>query len=134
MKLSKAQIKERDELSAALRENAEALDSAVDELNRKFREEVKQKLTPLVAAYNETRSRVETFVEGLGSEFRSDFDEKSERWQESDAGLSVDSFIAEFENFECGDAAKVPSLFDLEIDIDMDVSDRLTELPEWSDS
>lgn len=53
----------------------------------------------LIGAYNEVLNEAKGFLEDLVSEGESYRDDKSERWQESDAGLEHANWIDEIEQF-----------------------------------
>lgn len=96
MKLTKAQEKSQAEVAEALEVAAKAvrerfaallalLASAADPVNESIR------------AYNEALVAAEAFVTAIAEDGRSAFEEKSERWQESDTGQEVDSWVQEWE-------------------------------------
>lgn len=76
--LSKHQIVEFDKHQAALTMAHETLTAAID-------------------AYNAVVEDAEAFITGVAEDFRSAWDEKSERWQESDRGQEVGEFIETWE-------------------------------------
>ena len=115
-KLTKVQIKERDEMVAALREKAEVVTAA------------KTAWEEAVNDYNGALADANTFVEGLASDFRSQFDDKSERWQEGERGEAASTFVEAWEGVSLDehDAA------DTDIDTTADI-DALEGLPTAAD-
>jgi hypothetical protein len=46
---------------------------------------------------------LQTFATSVGERFRLEFNDKSDRWQESDYGVTVNEFICEWENLAASD-------------------------------
>lgn len=97
-KLTKDKLKQRDEKIEALREAGEKLKEAVEAANVEIAG-IREKLEPLVDEYNAKITEAVEFVNELGEEFRGEFDDKSERWQEGDKGSEVNDWIETFESF-----------------------------------
>ena len=53
-----------------------------------------------IRAYNAALSGAATFAETIATERREEWDGRSERWQESDAGQNAATFVEEWESFE----------------------------------
>lgn len=53
-----------------------------------------------VENYNDAMNETKSFVESVGEGLRNDYDDKSERWQESDAGQAANDMIPEWEEFD----------------------------------
>lgn len=61
------------------------------------------RLKAAVVTYNICVEQVNAFTEQVGARLRDDFDEKSEKWQESDAGDAANVFIECWEEFEASE-------------------------------
>lgn len=105
-KLTKAQIKERDSMVAALREKAEAMTAA------------KTAWEEAVNDYNGAISDTKTFVENLAAEFRDEYDNKSERWQEGERGEAASTFVEAWEEVSLDAHDADDTDIDTEADID----------------
>jgi hypothetical protein len=57
-------------------------------------------LTGATNAFNLIADEARTFAGSIGSDARSAYDEKSERWQEGDAASDADAWIQTFEEIE----------------------------------
>lgn len=53
-----------------------------------------------IRAYNAALAVAATFAEKIATERREEWDGRSERWQESDAGQNAATFVEEWEGFE----------------------------------
>lgn len=96
-KLSKEQLAERSALAESLRAAAQNITDAVDTYNQTVLEAqtpVQQALT----AYNEVVEKAKVFANEVAEELQGEFDERSEKWQESDAGESFQGWITEWDN------------------------------------
>ena len=105
-KASRDQLTRRDALAADLRRNANELNVAIAEYN--------EKLDPLVRAvveaqarYNDTMERARTLTSEISDPAQAGFEAKSNRWQESDAGIRIRLWIEQWEM----------SLDDVELDL-----------------
>lgn len=79
--------------------------------------------------YNEVLTEAQGWRDDLVSESRDAFENKSEKWQESDGGQSADSWINDLESIDLDEIDKVE--FD-ELDIIGDIghADEIEEYPE----
>lgn len=80
-RLTNKEEKERQALAAELGEKAEALTEARDN-------------------YNEVVERAIAFRDGVAERLQSDFDNKSEGWQEGDKGSAAQELISAWEELE----------------------------------
>jgi len=90
-KLSKAQIKERDDLSAKLSEAGDVLNAAITKYNEAIKaayEDVEKAMSEFNTAVIEARD----FVEQVHSDIENYYDDKSEKWQESERGQNYSSW------------------------------------------
>jgi hypothetical protein len=112
-KLSKRQLAKRDVLAAALRERAAALNAGI----AAFNQEIEPLSRPVVEAledYNATLEKTRAFANGITEAAHDEFDARSKRWQGSDKGVEVRSWIEQWE-------------LSLD-DIDLDLPEPLTEI------
>lgn len=65
--------------------------------------------------FSVTAAEATSFVEDTASRLRSEWDDKSERWQESDRGSEVDDFISTWESAEINFEDEVTENPDLEM-------------------
>ena len=112
-KLSKQQLAERDSLAANIREKTKALDAVITAFN--------QTIEPLSRAVIEAQDdyygkleKARTLASSVTETARDAFDARSERWQESNPGIKVRSWIEQWE-------------LSLD-DIDLEVPEPLTEV------
>lgn len=81
----------------------------------------------VIDAYNEVRGRVEAFRDDITSRLQAEYDEKSEKWQESERASSVQSLITEWENL---DTNELDEQGELELsDAEPGLADDLEQLP-----
>lgn len=127
-KLSKAQLQRRDKLIDDLRGARGKLVDVVAVTNAEIQRLVGDDLTPAIEAYNALLEQARAFVDELGTDFRSEFDDKSEGWQEGERGQAADEFIGAFENVSFDDV-ELPQVEEIAID-ENDEAVMLEELPE----
>lgn len=84
-KLSKSDIKLKDEIAAKLRDLGEKLKAAIATYNEKL-EEIKAPVEDAVSAYNAAVQEWEEFRGGIADTQENHFDGKSENWQEGQRG------------------------------------------------
>lgn len=111
-KLTKKQVEDRDAHVTALRSAKEKLtlaigafneasetafaevSTAVETYNQKRKDELVA-VTEAAEAYNEVAAEASSFCEGLRDEAQGYHDDKSEKWQEGDAGQAYAQWIEE---------------------------------------
>jgi hypothetical protein len=98
VRLSKAEEKLRQELVAELAAAGKLVDYRFTEL-LSLVQHITNDVNEAIRAYNIALVKARVFSEGIAESFRDVFDDKSERWQESDSGQAADSFISEWEEF-----------------------------------
>lgn len=128
MKLSREEDKQRDRIAAELGEAVAAVESAVAEYNgmlATIREPVAAALATLNAKLEEARG----FASGIVDEAREEFDGKSERWQESDKGQAVSSWLDQWDEAASAlDDVEIEFPDDIEFD-EPGAASTLLELP-----
>jgi hypothetical protein len=110
-RLSKEQLAARDELVKRLRDAAEKIEDEIDNVNA------------IIEQYNHVLTDVETFRDEVVGEMETYYDERSEKWQETDAGSSYQDWKSQFE------ALDIDQLEQLELD-DLRLADDLEDFPE----
>jgi hypothetical protein len=94
--ISKQQLAERDALAADLRKNAEALNIAIAAFNQAI-EPLSQAVGAALEDYNGILAKARTLADGVTEAAQAEFDAKSEKWQESDKGIEVRTWIEQWE-------------------------------------
>ena len=95
-KLSKEQSAKRQALAADLRAKAAVLNIAIAAFNRGV-EPLSRAVAEAQAGYNETLEMARALANGVAETAREEFDAKSERWQDGEAGTQVRSWIEQWE-------------------------------------
>ena len=95
-KVTRQQLAERDALAAHLREKAAALNAAIATFNRAI-EPISQPVVAALEDYNSILEKVRALARGVADAAQEQFDAKSERWQDSDKGVQVRTWIEEWE-------------------------------------
>jgi hypothetical protein len=95
-KISKTQLTERDILAAELRNKGAALNGAIVGFNQAI-EPLSRAVGEALDAYNTILERARTLVGGIVETAQEAFDAKSGKWQESDSGIQVRSWIEQWE-------------------------------------
>lgn len=110
----------------ALREKSAAVQAAVEAFNATVHEELSA-LNTLVGEYNTELTSIRETIESIHSEAQSEFDDKSERWQEGERAESVQEWMNELESIELDDAEE----YEVEplADFDPAHASALEELP-----
>lgn len=91
-KLSKDQLKQRDELDSQLIEKGQAVKDAIDEFNTALTEAYKAVETAQ-EEYNAAVEAANEFVTEISGEMETYHGERSDTWQEGDAGQAYQSWI-----------------------------------------
>jgi hypothetical protein len=95
-KTTKAQLAQRDALAAELRNRANALKIAIAEFNRQV-EPIARAVAEAQTHYNDAVENARTLANEISGPAQEQFDAKSERWQDSDIGIQVRSWIEQWE-------------------------------------
>jgi hypothetical protein len=130
VRLSKKQEKEREELVRRLAEAGKLVDYRFSELLSKLKA-APEDLNEAIRNYNLVLLEAGSFVQAIGEDFRAAFDEKSERWQEGEAGQEAESFISEWESFEGSNIPEV-AIIDPELEEKPCHAKALEDLPNES--
>jgi cell division septum initiation protein DivIVA len=112
-KLSRQQLAERDALAADIREKAKVLNAAIAAFNQAI-EPLSRAVVEAQDDYNAILEKARAYASGVTEAAHDEFDARSERWQESDTGIKVRSWIERWE----------VSLDD----VDLEVPDPLAEI------
>lgn len=87
----------------------------------------------VITTYNLAAKNAREFVEEIASRARDTFDEKSERWQEGDAGQALNSFAEDWEAINLDPLPKIVIIAP-ELEGDLCQSERLSKLPDETDA
>jgi hypothetical protein len=112
-KLTRKQSADRNLLAVDIREKAVALNAAISAFNQAI-EPLSRPVAEALEDYNALLEKARAFANGVTEAARDEFDARSGRWQQSDKGIRVRSWIEQWE----------VSLDD----IDLDVPGPLTEI------
>jgi hypothetical protein len=105
-KVTREQLAKRDALAAELRQKAETLNAAIAAFNKSV-EPLSRAVAEAEADYNETLEVARTLTGNVTEVAQGEFEAKSERWQESEKGIEVRTWIEQWEM----------SLDDIELDL-----------------
>jgi chromosome segregation ATPase len=105
-KTTKNQLARRDTLAAELRSKAKVLNTAIADFNRQL-EPIARAVAEAQTHYNETMESARTLASEISGPAQEQFDAKSEKWQDSDAGVHIRTWIEQWEM----------SLDDVELDV-----------------
>lgn len=106
MKVTKQEQKEHAQLKEALSTHSKRVALEFDALLTTLTESTKS-VNAAIKARNEVAKRVVAFAEQVAERLRDEFDEKSERWQESDAGQEALSLVEQWENINVDEIEEV---------------------------
>ena len=95
-RLSKQQLAERGVLVADLRERAAALNAAIAVFNRAI-EPLSRPVAEAMDDYNAILEKARGLASGITESAHDEFDTRSERWQGGDKGITVRSWIEQWE-------------------------------------
>lgn len=119
LKLSKSEENRLDKFIEQLGALKQRIDDGKSELEQKIQELVDEFNEELIKPYNDVLQEAYDFVEDIGSDRRSEYDDKSERWQEGDRGQAASEWVDSWENavydLEQVDELRAPSIDDHEV-------------------
>jgi len=117
-KLTKDQLARHAQLCTDLASDWEDLEAAVKQYNEKVAV-AHSELQAVVETFNKRVAEANEFVEEVHSEQESFFDEKSERWQESDAGSAYQDWMTQWGDKVVEEVElDWPPEFDVDVDIE----------------
>lgn len=90
--LKKAEIKQRDAIIAQLEQCSSETADAIDEFNAQLAV-LWMTLTPKISAHNKALAAAETFRQAVVTRLSDEFEEKSDKWHESEAGEAVERML-----------------------------------------
>jgi len=96
-KISKDQIKRRDELQGKLQSLMADLETACEAYNEALREKWSA-IDDALGEYNEAIGEVNEWQQEIASDIQSYMDDRSEKWLESDKAQEYESWREEFED------------------------------------
>lgn len=111
-KLTKQEQQTQKELADAARQEHSDFETAVEEYN----EAIEAKADAVREAFEKYQTSCEAlkaFADDIANERRTEYDEKSEKWQESERASNVEEWISSFENFDTDlDDFEIPDALD----------------------
>lgn len=93
----KVSLETREKLVTALAEKRAELDSALEAFNAQIAP-LSADLRQAIEDYNSLLFDARAFVEEFVAEMQTEFEDKTERWQDSDRGQAVAEWISDLEN------------------------------------
>lgn len=124
-KLSKPDVAELNEIVEELNSAAEAVSTAIEQANEKVGE-----ANDAINEYNACLEKATEYRDRIVGQMEDFFSEKSEKWQEGDAGSAYDEWKSEWDNI---DFAEVDQIEEVKAP-DMDHSGELEALPQEASS
>ena len=125
-KLTKEQIKRREELAAAIRKQKDVLNEAICDFNDAILA-ASSEVTGALADYNDAVKAANAFQQDIASEIDNFISDKSEKWQEGERGEAYTAWKEiweeELETFD----VDLPNNLD---ELEEDVADALDERAE----
>jgi hypothetical protein len=101
--LSKADLARRDRYAEELR----VLRDKIEDEFRALNEETFKPINTLIDTYNETLEEARGFIEDLSSIMSDYYDERSEKWQDGDAGQAYAEWKQAYADFDAEDMEQV---------------------------
>lgn len=129
--LTKNQLAEKARLGLALHQAAQKVDTAIAAFNHVL-DEAKAPVEQALEEYNDALRQAAEFCEEVASDQQSYFDDKSEKWQESDRGQEYQQWMNDWANV-CLDEATVELPDEVEVP-DLSAPDTLEDLPDEADN
>jgi len=128
-KLSKAENTRKSELEGDLNKVFGEAEEAKDVLTDKIADLIREFNEGPLTALNDKISEAQGFVEDIERERHDEYDEKSERWMESERGESASSWLSQWE-MTAGELDAIPDIEVPELEIDLgDPETLLSDLP-----
>src|SRR5574343_1903149 len=95
-KLTKAELKRRDELAASLELAGAELSKGIETFNEEVSKLFGAHVEVALIKYNEVLQEAQEFREDVVGRLEDEASDKSERWQESEAGQAAEEFTSEW--------------------------------------
>jgi hypothetical protein len=126
-KITKQEQARLQEIADRVAEERLAFDTAVDEANAAI-EDIYSALNERITRYNEMLEEGRGVIEDIHSERQSDFDDKSERWQEGERGEATREWLDKLDS----DKEEIEDITELTFEpLDFsDVADHVEKLTE----
>lgn len=126
-KLSVADRQELDRKVAALKALKDKVEDKIACANTEI-EGIVEDVNIHVRSLGMAIADLSTFIEETASEWREEYEEKSDKWKEGDKGSAADSFISDWENISLAtyDDLTLPEL-ELEEELDLDAVENLPQ-------
>ena len=124
--LNKDQDKQRNDLLARL----ELADKAMQDAIAKANEIIENEVARAIDSYNEVVTDMETFRDEIVGEMSSYYDDRSEKWQDSDTGQAYSGWKDDWEGLDVSPVEAVEVIEDREVDHHDNLANMASELPE----
>jgi chromosome segregation ATPase len=98
-KLSKAELERRSSLVQSLSDKKGQLEAEIEAYNSEV-QELRGSVEEALDGYNTVLVEAKAFCDDIASTRQSEYDEKSDKWQEGDRASAAADWISEWENFE----------------------------------
>lgn len=129
IRLSKKQLIERAALVEKLNTSKSKIDDEVNDINEAMRLRFVT-VEDLIGEYNQLLAEASAFVETIKDDAQSEFDDKSEGWQDGERGEAASNWIGEWDiSFNDVETTDAPSI-EIEIQDDGAVLEGLPEEPD----
>jgi hypothetical protein len=126
-RLSKDELKTRDEHASKLGRLATEIETAMEAYNSAT-EAPRAEVEKAIEVYNEAASEARDFVEGVAARIQEEMDERSDRWREGDKGEAAAAWLSEWEALSINDIEiELPQGLNFE---DPDHAGQLEQAPE----
>lgn len=126
-KLTKEEKATRDKLVVDLHEGWKELEDVRREQENRIQAAI-EVLNAALGTYEQVAEAAEAFREEVASRLREEWEEKSEGWQQGDAGEEANSFIEQWENADLTTTMSIGEVA-IEVDEGESLSEDLSELP-----
>ena len=127
-KLTQREFEMRDGLIAELEIEEAQVQAAIDKANAAILE-ILIEANGALTLYNEKLEVARDFIGDVAERLRGEYDDKSERWQESDGGVAADEMASAWEglDFDMLDLLVVEPLDDFDINHRYDLEEAPTD-------
>jgi translation elongation factor EF-G len=125
IKLNKAEQLKMEALKGDIDKIQAQLEDEVNDANQKIADIVEH-LNGFIKAFNEKATELKEYIDEKASDWRNEWDERSEAGQQNERGQVLDEFISEWENSE---VEEIPDVTPEEIELEYPEIPSLETLP-----
>ena len=127
-KLFAAELAKKKELMKELIDGETAMQDAFTAAQKQINRAVSD-FEDAVSDYEATRQKVEQFRSEIAERCRTEIDDKSEKWADSEAGASAENFTTQWEEDHFNDEMETVETVELQYEIP-ELSEPLSNLPD----